>query len=185
MKRLMIDMDDVICGGGFLKLVNTFLNTSYTPEDIPSYYIQQMIPEEKQEEWKQFFSKKNVYDYVTLLPEAKQVIEQLNKKYEVYIITDFIYPECPHYAGENLRNKFYYLYENLPFLTPKQFVFGAVKDFVHAEIKIDDIIRHLENASEKKILFTAYHNKNITLETLDNQGITRVNNWKEIEAILL
>ncbi|MFR5190656.1 MAG: hypothetical protein ACLTEH_05410, partial [Clostridia bacterium] len=68
MKRLMIDMDDVICGGGFLKLVNTFLNTSYTPEDIPSYYIQQMIPEEKQEEWKQFFSKKNVYDYVTLLP---------------------------------------------------------------------------------------------------------------------
>lgn len=185
MKRLMIDMDDVICGGGFLKLVNTFLKTNYTQEDISTYYIQDLIPVEKKEEWITFFSKENVYAYVQMLPDAKQVIEKLNKEYETYIITDYIYPECPNYSGENLRNKFYYLYKELPFLAPKQFIFGAVKDFVQADIKIDDIPRHLEKASEQKLLFTAYHNKNITQEELQTRGITRVNNWKEIEKRLL
>ena len=33
MKKIMIDMDDVICGGGFLKLVNDFLGTDYKEED--------------------------------------------------------------------------------------------------------------------------------------------------------
>ena len=32
MKKIMIDMDDVICGGGFLKLVNDFLGTNYKEE---------------------------------------------------------------------------------------------------------------------------------------------------------
>ena len=34
MKKIMIDMDDVICGGGFLALVNEFLGTAYREEDI-------------------------------------------------------------------------------------------------------------------------------------------------------
>ena len=33
-------MDDVICGGGFLKLVNDFLGTDYKEEDIHTYYME-------------------------------------------------------------------------------------------------------------------------------------------------
>ena len=55
MKKIMIDMDDVICGGGFLAIINEFLGTSYREEDIKTYYIQDIIPEYKREEWKVFF----------------------------------------------------------------------------------------------------------------------------------
>lgn len=47
MKKIMIDMDDVICNKGFLKLVNIFLKTNYKEEDLKQYYIQDLIPVEK------------------------------------------------------------------------------------------------------------------------------------------
>lgn len=34
MKKIMIDMDDVICDGGFLSLINQFLKANYTVEDV-------------------------------------------------------------------------------------------------------------------------------------------------------
>lgn len=36
-----------------------------------------------------------------------------------------------------------------------------------------------------KMLFTAYHNKDITDEELKDNEVIRVNGWKEIEKILL
>ena len=36
-----------------------------------------------------------------------------------------------------------------------------------------------------KLLFTAWHNENISESELDKQDIIRVNNWKEIEELLL
>ena len=39
--------------------------------------------------------------------------------------------------------------------------------------------------AEKKLLFSAYHNKNIPDEELKKDGLIRVNNWKEVEKILL
>ena len=42
-----------------------------------------------------------------------------------------------------------------------------------------------EEDAEIKLLFTAYHNVNITDEELKAKNLIRVNNWKEIEKILL
>ena len=42
-----------------------------------------------------------------------------------------------------------------------------------------------EGDAEIKLLFTAYHNVNITDEELKAKNLIRVNNWKEIEKILL
>ena len=36
-----------------------------------------------------------------------------------------------------------------------------------------------------KLLFTAWHNKDLTDDELKKQNIIRVNNWKEIASILL
>lgn len=36
-----------------------------------------------------------------------------------------------------------------------------------------------------KLLFTAWHNKNLTKEELDRQNIIRVSNWKKIKSLLL
>ena len=59
------------------------------------------------------------------------------------------------------------------------------KDMLEADIRIDDSISNLKGKAEKKILFTAYHNKNITDDKLEKEGVIRANSWREIEKILL
>ena len=78
MKRLLIDMDDVICENGFIRMINEFLGTNYKSEDANSYYVNDLIPKDKFEEWVKFFEEKNVYDYVNIVKDAPEVIEKLN-----------------------------------------------------------------------------------------------------------
>ena len=47
MKRLLIDMDDVICENGFIRMINEFLGTKYKSEDANSYYVNDLIPKDK------------------------------------------------------------------------------------------------------------------------------------------
>ena len=185
MKKIMIDMDDVICGGGFLKLVNDFLGTDYKETDIQTYYIQDLIPKEKMQEWAKFFAQKNIYNYTQILPNAYNVMEQLNKKYELYITTAYIFRDDKEKSSELLKNKFDYLIKNFPFIQPEQYIFTSNKEIVECQIKIDDKPANLEGDAELKLLFTAYHNKNIPNEELQKNNLIRVNNWNEIGKILL
>lgn len=91
--------------------------------------------------------------------------------------------EIIEYAGNNLKNKYNFLYEKLDFIEPQNYIFTADKSIVNCDIKIDDKVNNIEGA-ETKLLFTAWHNKDITDEELKKQSITRVNNWKEIGEIL-
>lgn len=91
MKKIMVDMDDVICNGGFLEIVNEFLGTNHKIEDVTTYYIQDLIPKEKYKEWSEFFNIKNVYDYCEMLEDMYEVLEKLSKKYEIYITTAYIF----------------------------------------------------------------------------------------------
>ena len=185
MKKLMIDMDDVICGGGFLKLVNDFLRTNYKEEDIHTYYIQDLIPKEKMSDWAKFFAQKNIYDYTQVLPNAYNVLEELNKKYELYITTAYIFRDDKEKSSELLKNKFDYLIKNFPFIQPEQYIFTSNKEIVECQIKIDDKPSNLDGDAELKLLFTAYHNRNIPDEELKKNNLVRVNNWNEIQKILL
>ncbi len=184
MKKIMVDMDDVICDGGFLSLVNQFLGTNYQKGDIKTYYIQDLIPKEKYPEWTEFFNTKNVYDFCEMLPNMYEVLEKLSKKYEIYIATAYIFRDNEEYSANNLKNKFEYLYEHLPFISPDNYIFTTNKEIIDCDIKIDDKLSNLEGKAETKLLFTAYHNKEITQEELEKQGVLRVNSWKEIEALL-
>ena len=185
MERIMIDMDDVICDGGFLALVNEFLNTNYKKEDIKTYYIQDVIPKEKYPEWSEFFNSKNVYDYVEFLQDAYEVMEKLSKKYELYICSSYIFRDNEEYSAKNLKNKFEWLYENIQFIKPENYIFTSNKEIIDCQIKIDDKLSNLSGIAQKKLLFTAYHNKNITDEELKKHGAQRVDGWKDIEKILL
>ena len=185
MKKLLIDMDDVICGKGFLAMVNEFLGTNYTEEDIPTYYIQDLVPEERKEAWTEFFKSKNIYDYTELLPDAVKVINSLCEKYEVYICTDFVFRDDEDKSADHLRNKFKYLKENFPNISARNYIFISNKNLVYCDIRIDDKVDNLYGDGETKILFTAYHNKYIKKEELEKLGIQRANNWKEIKKILL
>ena len=185
MKKLLIDMDDVICENGFIRMINEFLGINYRAEDANSYYVNDLIPKDKFEDWVKYFEEKNLYDYVNIVKDAPEVIEKLNKVYDIYMITAYIFRDKPEISGNQLKNKFDYLVKNLPFIDPKKFIFLSDKELVNADIRIDDNVDKLKGKAELKLLFTAYHNKNISEEELKEKKLTRVNSWKEIEKILL
>lgn len=185
MEKLIVDMDDVITEKGFIRMINEFLGTKYKSEDANSYYVNDLIPKDKFEEWVKFFEEKNVYDYVNIVKYAPEVIEKLNKFYDIYIITAYIFRDKPEISGNQLKNKFDYLAKNFPFIAPKKFIFLSDKELVDADIRIDDSVDKLKGKAEMKLLFTAYHNKNIADDELKEKKLTRVNSWKEIEKILL
>ena len=72
-----------------------------------------------------------------------------------------------------------------PFIKPNQYVFINNKDLLEADIRIDDSVSKLNGKAELKLLYTVYHNLKISNEELESKGIKRVNNWREIERILL
>ncbi len=64
------------------------------------------------------------------------------------------------------------------------YVFLGNKSILGCDIKIDEKLENLENA-KIKLLYTAYHNKNLSDNVLNEKGIIRVDNWNDIEKILL
>lgn len=182
MKKIMIDMDDVIVSGGFIHLLNEFMHTDYKEEDFNKFYIQDTIPNKK--EFFTYFFSKNLYDYGVLKDGVVESIKELSKIYEIYICSSYIYKDEEEGSGIILKYKHDYLLKNFPFLNPNNFIFTGNKSIINCDIKIDDRVENLENA-DIKLLFTAYHNKNLTDIELSKRRIIRVNNWEEIENLLV
>ena len=126
---------------------------------------------------------KSFYDDAPLIDGVYEALEILNKKYELYITTAYIYTETPDISSNNLKFKYEYLKKKLPFISPKQYIFIENKSLIKSDIAIDDKIVNLENA-DKKILINSWHNKNIKDEELNERGIVRVYTWKEILDML-
>ncbi len=185
MKKLIVDMDDVLCEKGFIRMINEFLGTNYKQEDAKSYYINDLIPKDRLDDWVKWYSTKNAYDYVDIVKGAQEVMEKLNKVYDVYIATAYVFRDAPSVSGKTLNDKYNYLCEKFPFLDPHKFIFISNKDLLDADIRIDDSPKKLMGKASLKLLFTAYHNKEMTQKELKENNFVRVNTWKEIEDILL
>jgi len=181
-KRIMIDMDDCLVGGGLISLINDYLGTNYQEEDAKGFYLQDLVPDKEQ--FFQWFLTQNMYTNGVIKENAISVIKELNDAYEVYLCTAYFIPEIPTQCGLLLKQKFEFLVENLSFINPYNFVFLNNKKIFDCEIKIDDNLKNLEGA-EIKLLFTAYHNKEYSDEYLKENGIIRVNSWLDVKKILL
>lgn len=181
-KTIMVDMDEVITEGGFLHLINDFAGTNYTKEDIKGYYMQDLVPDKKA--FFDYFIKHNQYDYGYLMQDVVEVLKYLQKYFDIYIGTSYIIKEIPKECGINLVHKHNYLYEKLPFIPVENYIFISNKSLLNCDIKIDDKLDNLKNASIK-LLFTSYHNQDLTDEYLDSCGVKRVNNWLEIKKYLM
>lgn len=180
-KILLVDMDDVITVDGFLNMINEYANTNYTYDDFKTYYMQDILPDK--EDFFKWFMDRNAYNYCRLNDDCYEVLEKLNNKYKLFIATAYIVRERPYDCGHILYQKHEYLKRKLPFIKPSQYVFINDKSILNADIRIDDNINNL--TSGKKLLFTAYHNKDMSDEELMEKGIIRVNGWKEVEEELM
>lgn len=183
MKTMMVDMDDVLTYGNFSKILEDYLGYKPDYDNITNYYIQDIL-EDKKEDFFSKFKDMDMYENATLLPDCYDILKELNKYYKIYICTDYIWREIVEYAGNNLKNKYNFLYNKLDFIEPKNFIFVGDKSIVNCDIKIDDKVNNIEGA-KTKLLFTAWHNKDLTNDELKKQNIIRVNNWKDIKEILL
>lgn len=181
-QKIMIDMDDVITSGGFLYLINEFLGTNYDMDYFKEFHMQDVLPDK--DAFFKWFLTKNMYDHCTLLPNAKEVIEELNKHYDVYIGTSYVFRDIPEESSIILKQKCDYLQKKLPFITPFQYIFLYDKSLLDVDIKIDDKPSNLTNC-KRNLMFTAWHNTKMTDEELEALNIERVNNWLDIKNKLL
>ena len=186
-KSIMIDMDEVIVVGRFSDYLVEFLgNVNF--DDLHTQYRQDLI-KGREEEFKKIYKYKNLYkddngNYIAPLPDCVKVIEKLNERYNVYIVTTYVWKKDVIDAATNLKNKFEYLHYWLPFIDTNNFIFMTDKTKIHYDIGIDDRILNLESCN-RKLLFTEFRNKKITKEELENIGIERVNNWLDVEKKIL
>ena len=186
-KSIMIDMDEVIVIGRFSEFLVEFLG-KVDFNQLHSQYRQDLI-KGREEEFKQIYQYKNLYkndngDYIEPLPNCVEVIQDLNKKYDVYIATTYIWKENVIDVSTNLKNKFEYIHYWLPFVDTNNFIFITDKTKIKYDIGIDDRITNLENCN-KKLLFTEFRNKKLTNEELEEKCVIRVNNWLDVKKELL
>lgn len=190
-KKILLDVDEVICSSGFLSAVNEFLGTNYEIDDFTDYYIdRKAIPKEQIEEFKEFVNNRNLYENTYILPGATEVIKRLNEVYDIYICSACVNGLNVEGSGKIFMDKYNFLIKNFSFLNPEHFIFTNTKNLFKADIQIDDRLSNLDDEIEIKILFPSYHNKNVTDEELKQKGVLRAgydwrNGWNEIEKILL
>ena len=55
MQKIMIDLDETICTGGYLEAVNAYLHTNYKDEEIDSYYVEDIMNDEQKEQFLDYF----------------------------------------------------------------------------------------------------------------------------------
>ncbi len=128
-----------------------------------------------------------MYEKACFIGNAYDVIQKLNEKYEVFIVTAYVLKDDISGSGKLLKYKYDWLQKYLPFISPYNYVFTSNKDIIDCDIKIDDKLSNLTGNihTKTKLLFTAYHNKKITDEDLNSNNVQRVDNWNEIAEILL
>lgn len=182
MKKIMIDMDDVIVFVDFMKMIEDFVGHKVENPNN-DYYLDKLFGDKRAE----FFSKFaniNLYDEAVLMNNCYDTLKELNDKYDIYICTTYVWEDSLEGSSSNLKNKYDYLLKELPFIHPNKYIFTSHKELFKADIKIDDRIENLEN-SDTKLLFTAWHNQKFTTEELKSRGVIRVNNWLDIKDILI
>lgn len=184
MKTIMIDLDDTIVFGGYLDVVNEYLNKDYKEDNITEYRFETLLPNGIDEDYVNFYYQKDIYNYTKIYEDAKETLEKLNDKYDICICSAYVMPEGIEKSYIHLANKYKYLLKEFPFLKADNFIFTSRKDLVKCDIKLDDRIENLKGDCVK-LLYTARHNKNVSEEELNRLGIKRVNSWKEVEEILL
>lgn len=168
MKRLIIDMDDVMADatGQFItwyekefgvRIERAILNGKGEGEGFPDNHAAIA----------QFPYRENFFRTMAVNENCQEVMEQLVRKYEVFIVSAAM--EFP----QSLPEKLSWLREHFPFLHWKQIVFCGSKSVVRGDYMIDDLVYNLEDFNGEKFIFTAPHNMHLN-------HFNRLNNWKEI-----
>lgn len=169
MKRLIIDMDDVMADatGQFIRFYEKEFGSPITREQLNFKEEMEGFPAHHQKIVYRFIFQKDFFRTMEVKENAQEIVRKLNEKYELFIVSSAM--EFPNSLNEKLD----WLTEHFPFLHWKQFVFCGSKAVVYGDYMVDDMIHNLERFNGEKFIFTAPHN-------LQHNHFSRLNNWKEV-----
>lgn len=180
MKKMMVDMDEVITTGGFLKAIEEFLDKKIDLDKVDTYYLQTLLGDKADDFWKSSIDR-NFYDGNELIEASVDILEKLSKHFDIYIVTSYLWDGVVDLSANHLKHKYEYLKEHLPFISPRKYIFTTDKLIMDFDIRIDDKLANLSGA-ETKIMFKQWHNKKHTKKEL--AGVYVVDSWQQIYEIL-
>ena len=171
MERIAIDMDGVIADTTeqFLRFDQRDFGRRRTMEEIIGKPESIAFPKGRQ-----YVRTKDFFRTAPVMVESQQVLAQINKLYEVFIVSAAT--EFP----QSLFEKYEWLTEHFPFISWQQMVFCGSKTIVEADIMIDDHFKNLDHFKGQTFLFSQPHN-----HFQEPGRHKRVDSWKEIADILL
>ncbi|MDF2722716.1 MAG: 5(3)-deoxyribonucleotidase [Paenibacillus sp.] len=171
-QRIAIDMDEVMADtlGKMIHCYNRDYNDTITFDHLHGKKLRDVA--KCGTDVYQYFIDPLFLRDVELMPNCREVIRELQTRYDIFIATAAM--EVP----ASFTAKFEWLREHFDFIPPQHYVFCGDKSVIRADYLIDDTVYQLERFQGQGILFAASHN---ALE----QRFTRVNNWLDVAELFL
>jgi 5'-nucleotidase len=170
-QRIAVDMDGVLADvyAQFLRMHEEDTGQKLSRDEIKGLLEEEAFPLHDQH-----VNRPGFFRTAPVIPDAPKVLELLNKKYEVFIVSAAM--EYPN----SLKEKHDWLNVFFPFITWHQMVLCGSKSIVCADIMIDDHFKNLDNFQGKTLLFSQPHNV-----SKPAKSHLRVDNWRNIADLLL
>jgi 5'(3')-deoxyribonucleotidase len=175
MKKIALDMDDVIADyvGKAVKTYEAEFDTKVDRTKMHGKKVWQIIPDDHAKVVRQFPYRPGFFRDLEIKPGARETIEKLQQKYEVFIVTAAM--QFP----TSFVDKYEWIKEHLPFFSWENMVYCGHKHVIDADYLVDDHEKNLNAfTAGEPIIFTAPHNAHLN-------SYKRVNNWQELNDYLL
>jgi len=173
MKRIAIDMDEVIADfhPKMLATWNAHFSQQLTLDELNLFNLHQDDPDKLVEIF-ELVGDPTFFADLAVIAASQRVIARLSEHYEIFITTAAM--EVP----TSFNAKFQWLKQHFPAIKPSNIVFCGNKSIINADYMNDDNVINFSNFCGEGILYSAPHNRHVT-------GYRRVNNWQDIETLLL
>lgn len=175
MKRILLDMDDVIAdtSGGILQLYNEHFQKNYQREDFFNSDLWQKEVAINYLELRSRLHEPGFFRNLDVKKDAVEVVKKLNEHYEIFILSAAT--EFPN----SLKEKIEWLEEHFSFISWHNVTFCGDKRIAKGDIMIDDHDKNLRHFAGDCLLFNAIHNQSY------KENYRCFETWKEIGQYLM
>ena len=89
MKRICVDMDEVMCDtlAEHLRRYNQAFDEEVTPDDLAGKGLWEITPLDRQQQLRAFLDAEDFFEDLALMPDAQQVLKDLSTRFEIFIAT--------------------------------------------------------------------------------------------------
>jgi len=194
-RTLIFDVDDVIVPDRWFPWMNEYLaklgKPTYESKNcfkVFNYLTEVFKTKEELEPFLDFFYSYDTYKGLKPIEGAVDGLRKLGETDRIRLATSC----TPYRAGPDDRrflreyaDKNNWIMDNLsPFYDYKETIAISGKDSIHGFSMTDDKLSNLSGNFERKIMFPAWHNRDVTQEELQAAGAVKANNWDDILEML-